>query len=114
MTPKVVALRARQARNFLATLALSLGVPMFLGGDEMGRTQAGNNNAYCQDNEISWYDWENVDTDLLAWTRAVLDMRRQPSCVPPAALFPGPAAAKARRRPGDWPTSAGSAQMDAS
>ena len=74
--PKVLALRSRQTRNFLATLALSLGVPMLLGGDEMGRTQAGNNNAYCQDNEISWYDWEAVDTDLLAWTRAVLEIRR--------------------------------------
>jgi len=73
--PEIVALRARQARNFLATLALSLGVPMFLGGDELGRTQNGNNNAYCQDNEISWYDWENVDVDLLAWTRAVINLR---------------------------------------
>ena len=73
--PEIVALRARQARNFMATLALSLGVPMFLGGDELGRTQNGNNNAYCQDNEISWYDWENVDVDLLAWTRAVINLR---------------------------------------
>ncbi len=50
--------RDRQRRNFLATLLLSAGVPMILGGDEMARTQQGNNNAYCQDNEISWYDWE--------------------------------------------------------
>ncbi len=75
--PDVLALRARQVRNFLATLVLSLGVPMFLGGDELGRTQRGNNNAYCQDNEVSWYDWENVDVDLLAWTRAVLNLRRR-------------------------------------
>jgi glycogen operon protein len=74
--PEILALRARQSRNFLATLALSLGVPMLLGGDELGRTQNGNNNAYCQDNEISWYDWESVDSDLLAWTRTVLDLRR--------------------------------------
>jgi isoamylase len=53
----VLALRARQKRNFLATLLLSQGVPMLLAGDEMGRTQQGNNNAYCQDNEISWLDW---------------------------------------------------------
>ena len=56
--PEVVALRARQQRNFVATLFLSLGVPMLLGGDEVGRTQRGNNNAWCQDNELSWYDWE--------------------------------------------------------
>ena len=55
--PEVNALRRRQQRNFLATLFLSQGVPMLLGGDEMGRTQGGNNNAYCQDNEISWFDW---------------------------------------------------------
>ena len=55
------ALRARQQRNFLATLLLSQGVPMLLGGDEIGRTQGGNNNAWCQDNEISWFDWELDD-----------------------------------------------------
>src|SRR5216684_3180075 len=53
----VLALRARQKRNFLTTLLLSQGVPMLLAGDEMGRSQRGNNNAYCQDNEISWMDW---------------------------------------------------------
>ena len=56
--PEVNALRARQQRNFLATLLLSQGVPMLLGGDEIGRTQGGNNNAWCQDNEISWFDWD--------------------------------------------------------
>ena len=49
---------------------------MLLGGDEIGRTQRGNNNAYCQDNEVSWYDWDNVDADLLAWARALLKLRR--------------------------------------
>ena len=58
--PAIVALRDRQKRNMLATLLLSLGVPMLLAGDEIGRTQRGNNNAYCQDNEISWIDWENI------------------------------------------------------
>ena len=52
------ALRDRQVRNFLTTLLLSHGVPMLLAGDEFGRTQRGNNNAYCQDNETSWIDWE--------------------------------------------------------
>ena len=56
--PAINALRERQMRNFLATLFLSQGVPMLLGGDEIARTQRGNNNAYCQDNEISWLDWE--------------------------------------------------------
>jgi glycogen operon protein len=56
--PKVRALRAKQKRNFMATLLLSQGVPMILGGDEIGRTQQGNNNAYCQDNELSWFNWE--------------------------------------------------------
>jgi isoamylase len=73
--PEVLALRARQRRNFLATLLLSHGVPMLLGGDEMGRSQGGNNNAYCQDDEISWYDWADVDTDLLAFTRAATALR---------------------------------------
>ena len=59
--PEIVALRARQQRNFLATLLLSQGMPMLLGGDEMGRSQGGNNNAWCQDNEISWFDWELDD-----------------------------------------------------
>jgi isoamylase len=73
----VLALRQRQQRNFLATLFLSQGVPMLLHGDEIGRTQHGNNNAYCQDNEISWVDWEHVDEDLLAFASAVSAIRRQ-------------------------------------
>ena len=68
--------RARARRNFLATLLLSAGVPMILGGDEIGRTQGGNNNAYCQDNEISWYDWENADTTLFDFTRQLIELRR--------------------------------------
>jgi glycogen operon protein len=68
--------RAKQKRNFLATLFLSQGIPMLLGGDEIGRTQRGNNNAYCQDSEISWYDWDNVDEDLLEFTRRLIQIRR--------------------------------------
>jgi isoamylase len=75
--PDVVSLRRRQMRNFLTTLLLSQGVPMLLGGDEMGRTQQGNNNAYCQDNEISWYDWEHVDKDLLQFTRRLIAFRNR-------------------------------------
>jgi isoamylase len=75
--PAVLALRRRQQRNFLATLLLSQGVTMLLGGDEAGRTQHGNNNAYCQDNEISWYDWERVDEGLLEFSRRLIALRRE-------------------------------------
>ncbi|HEV8472152.1 MAG TPA: glycogen debranching protein GlgX [Methylomirabilota bacterium] len=76
---KIVELRERQKRNFLATLLLSQGVPMFCGGDEIGRTQQGNNNAYCQDNEISWVDWtpDAKRRDLLAFTRYAARLRRR-------------------------------------
>ena len=76
--------RGRQRRNFLATLLLSAGVPMILGGDELGRTQGGNNNAYCQDNELSWFDWANVDKELLDFTTALISLRREnPALRPP-------------------------------
>jgi glycogen operon protein len=76
--PEVIALRARQQRNFLTTLLLSQGTPMLLGGDELGRTQGGNNNAWCQDNEISWYDWslEETNAELLDFTRKLIALRR--------------------------------------
>jgi isoamylase len=74
--PEVLGLRARQSRNFLATLLLSQGVPMLAHGDELGRTQRGNNNAWCQDNELTWVDWENADTTLLDFTRRVIQLRR--------------------------------------
>ena len=72
----IVAGRARRQRALLTTLLLSLGVPMLLGGDEIGRSQGGNNNAYCQDNDISWFDWSRVDHGLLAFTRQVVALRR--------------------------------------
>jgi glycogen operon protein len=75
--PAVQALRARQQRNFLATLFLSQGVPMLLSGDEVGRTQRGNNNAYCQDNDISWFDWSTIDADLLEYTKALIALRHE-------------------------------------
>ena len=74
--PDILALRARQMRNLLTTTLLSQGVPMLVAGDELGRTQGGNNNAYCQDNEISWVDWSNVDEDLLEFTRSVIELRQ--------------------------------------
>jgi len=72
----VLACRAAQQRNLLTTLLLSQGVPMLLGGDEVGRTQRGNNNAYCQDNEISWFDWDHVDASLLDFTKRLIALRR--------------------------------------
>ncbi|HEX2443808.1 MAG TPA: glycogen debranching protein GlgX [Vicinamibacterales bacterium] len=85
--PAINALRARQQRNFLATLFLSQGVPMLLSGDELGRTQHGNNNAYCQDNEISWLDWEaaggqgppdgTTARELLAFARGLITFRHR-------------------------------------
>jgi isoamylase len=73
----VLQLRAKQRRNFLATLMLSQGVPMISHGDELGRTQQGNNNAYCQDNELSWIDWENADETLLEFTRKLTAFRHR-------------------------------------
>jgi len=74
--PAILALRGRQSRAMLATLLLSFGVPMLLGGDEIGRTQQGNNNAYCQDNEISWLDWACADRELLTFTRRLIAFRK--------------------------------------
>ena len=73
--PAILDIRARRRRSMLATLLLSQGVPMLLGGDELGRSQGGNNNAYCQDNEVSWFDWDAVDTELLAFTRHLVAFR---------------------------------------
>ncbi len=74
--PAIEALRARQQRNFLATLFLSQGVPMLQAGDELGRTQQGNNNAYCQDNEVSWIDWSSAQHELMLFTGQLLAFRR--------------------------------------
>ncbi len=75
--PRINALRTRTRRNLLATLLLSQGVPMLLHGDELGRTQAGNNNAYCQDNATSWVDWATVDSDFCAFLQHLLAVRRR-------------------------------------
>jgi glycogen operon protein len=74
--PEILKCRVRQQRNFLTTLLTAQGVPMLVGGDELGRTQRGNNNAYCQDNELSWVDWSSIDESLLAFTRWVIAFRR--------------------------------------
>ena len=75
--PGILALRNRQKRNFLTTLFLSQGVPMLLAGDEIGRTQNGNNNPYCQDNEISWLNWESADNELFDFTRKLIHVYKE-------------------------------------
>ncbi|WP_245971400.1 glycogen debranching protein GlgX [Sphingobacterium puteale] len=74
---EINSLRAKQRRNLLTTLFLSQGVPMLVAGDEFGRTQQGNNNAYCQDNAISWLDWEKMDISLLNFTKSLIAFRRE-------------------------------------
>ncbi|HLO78365.1 MAG TPA: glycogen debranching protein GlgX [Magnetospirillum sp.] len=73
---RIHGLRRQQMRNLLATLFLSQGVPMLLAGDEFARSQGGNNNAYCQDNDVGWIDWNNIDTDTLEFVRALIRLRR--------------------------------------
>lgn len=75
--PGINSLRKKQKRNFLTTLMLSQGVPMLVSGDEIGKSQKGNNNAYCQDNEISWLDWMHADNDLLAFTQKLIHFRKK-------------------------------------
>ena len=75
--PVILALRARQKRNFLTTLLLSQGVPMLLAGDDMGHTQLGNNNAYCQDNELTWLHWDTADADLTAFVAYLTKIRHE-------------------------------------
>ena len=101
--PGVLALRARQSRAILTTLLLSFGIPMLLGGDEMGRTQQGNNNAYCQDNEIAWLDWSKPDTELLAFTRQLIAFRLAHPVFRRGRFLAGAEAAELR-----WFTPAGS------
>jgi isoamylase len=90
-TPAILAVRLRQQRNFLATLVLSQGVPMLCGGDEIGRMQQGNNNAYCQDNEMSWFDWNLDDRarHLLAYTQQLLRLRQEHPALRHRKFFQG-------------------------
>jgi isoamylase len=104
----VVALRARQSRAMLATLLLSFGIPMLLGGDELGRTQQGNNNGYCQDNQISWFDWAGADRDLLGFTRQLVALRKAHPVFRRRRFLTGTEAAQL-----GWFTPAGTAMTDA-
>jgi glycogen operon protein len=87
--PAIQTLRFRQQRNFLATLLLSQGVPMILHGDELGRTQEGNNNTYAQDSELSWVHWDRADTPLIEFTAAVARLRKQHPTFRRARFFDG-------------------------
>jgi len=100
--PAIRALRAQQQRNFLATLILSQGVPMILAGDELGRTQRGNNNAYCQDNQISWIDWPNADAALIEFTRRLVELRREHPIFRRRGWFTGTPAKAGRLKDLEW------------
>jgi glycogen operon protein len=95
--PAVVELRRRQQRNFLATLLISQGCPMILSGDELGGTQGGNNNAYCQDNETSWLDWASADPELLAFTRRLIELRARHPGLHRRHFFTGKVATRGRK-----------------
>jgi isoamylase len=115
--PAILTLRARQKRNFLTTLLLSQGVPMLLAGDEMGRTQQGNNNAYCQDNEISWVDWavrNEDDQELLDYVGKLTKLRAEHPVFRRRRFFRGQAIRGGRQRLGDiaWFTLAGEEMTD--
>jgi isoamylase len=98
----VVALRLRQQRNLLATVLISQGCPMLVAGDEMGRTQGGNNNGYCQDNEVSWLDWENLDRSLLDFTRRVIALHKDQPVLRRQRFFAGQVGRGQRRKDVVW------------
>src|SRR5260370_33523974 len=112
--PEVLALRARQQRNFLATLLLSQGIPMLVAGDEMGRTQGGNNNAYGQDNETSWIDWRLKDRNagLLDFTRRLLELRNRHPVLRRRRWFQGGPIRGSRAPDIAWFTPEGEARSD--
>jgi len=102
--PQVLELRARQRRNFIATLLLSEGVPLLLGGDEFARSQGGNNNAYCQDNELTWFDWSATaeHADLVDFTGRLCHLREQHPVFRRHQFFHGTPAPETNRDDLDW------------
>src|SRR4029077_915334 len=105
--PEILGLRRRLARNLMATLLLSQGVPMLLGGDEFLRTQKGNNNAWCQDNDISWVDWTLMERnkDFLRFTREMIHFRKRHPALRRRKFLRGeilPEIAGAAAFPGGW------------
>jgi isoamylase len=107
-------IRAWQRRNIMATLLLSQGVPMILSGDEMGRTQGGNNNAYCQDNELSWLDWEFsiLDRNFLAFVRRMMRLRKEHPAFRRRRFFQGRELRGADAKDITWLTPAGREMTD--
>jgi isoamylase len=113
--PEIVALRDRQKRNLMATLLLSLGVPMLLAGDEFGHSQGGNNNAYCQDNETTWLDWQNIrpeDASLRDFVRTLIRLRRQHRVFSRPRFFRGEMLSEAGLKDITWVTPAGDEATD--
>jgi glycogen operon protein len=105
--PAIISLRDQQKRNLLATLLLSLGVPMLLAGDEIGHTQGGNNNAYCQDNDISWLEWQNIrpeDEALHEFVRYLVHLRRQHRVFSRPRFFRGEVVSEAGLKDITWVT----------
>jgi glycogen operon protein len=100
--PEVRRLRARQQRNLLTTLLIAQGCPMLLGGDELGRTQHGNNNAYCQDNELSWINWTCVDETMLDFTRRLIALRASQPVLRRQRFFQGQVGRGTRRKDIAW------------
>ena len=100
--PRVRALREQQKRNFLATLFFSQGVPMLVAGDELGRTQQGNNNAYCHDSRLSWLDWESVDAGLLAFVQKIVRLRNVHALFRRRTFFRGRAVRDPRMKDISW------------
>ena len=100
--PATGALREQQKRNFLATLLLSQGVPMILAGDELGRSQRGNNNAYCQDSPISWIDWNSADAALIDFTRRLIRLRHEHPIFRRRGWFTGSPAKAGRLKDLEW------------
>ncbi|MGA7989001.1 MAG: glycogen debranching protein GlgX [Candidatus Dormiibacterota bacterium] len=100
--PDVLELRRRQRRNLIATVLLSEGCPMLLGGDEIGRTQRGNNNAYCQDNEVSWVDWAHLDETMLAFVQRIVALRRSDPVLRRRHFFSGQAVHGSGRKDIAW------------
>jgi len=103
--PIILALRGRQVRNFLATLLLSQGVPMIAHGDELGRTQQGNNNVYAQDNELAWIDWATADTSLVEFVGSLARLRREHPTFRRTRYFDGRPVRRGKSDP--LPTSSG-------
>jgi isoamylase len=113
--PKILQLRAQQRRNFVATLMLSQGVPMLLHGDELGRTQNGNNNGYCQDSELTWIDWANIDEGLLEFTKKVTKLRTDHPTFRRRRFFHGRPVRRGQGEPVpdlDWLTPSGEQMTD--